>query len=297
MRNVTIVVALLLGRFALSQESKPYPDPDVGGGFASRPLLEEPAVQKEIQLTAKQRGQLRSIAEEAFAARQGLSDPVQGNGDFDFQRMMVGIEQAGRQEQSAQAKILSAAQKKRLRQIEWQREGYFVLARKDVASELKLGESQRKEIDEAISRMRTGQMNRMFFAPKPGADQPAKKPASIPSPENGFAMNAPVEGFLPPQMASEDFQAQAAQSVADMKAGRRSASAEIEKLLTAAQKSQFLGLLGPRFDFGSIAPPPGNPGGNSSPSNNAQTFDPAPAKNPNGSPPGPNRNSRKTPKR
>lgn len=253
MRLIVSILGILVGSFAFSQDVKPFPDPDLGMGLASRPLLEEPAVQKEIQLTPKQRNQLSAVAEEMSAIRQGLSNPLPDQGEFDFQQMMAKLEISDKQQQNAQSKILTVAQKKRLRQIEWQREGYLALSRKEIASDLKLTEGQRREIEDAITRLRSGQMNSLFSNPQPAPKKPANKPATIPSPSNGFAMPAPAEGFLPPQADSENFQSRANQSIAEIKIIRRSTFAEIEKVLTPAQKSTFISLLGPAFDFSSIS--------------------------------------------
>ena len=168
-RRQALVIGLLIGIASpapgqTTPERKPLPPPEVRRDLPSRTLLQEPAVQREIGLSEKQKNNLSLVEADALEARQ-TNMVGAGDEEFDFNQMMGGVEGLAKQERAATAKILSPAQRNRLLQIEWQREGWLALARSDVASRIKLSAPQTQKIRSIIATMRQKQLQAVFVVP------------------------------------------------------------------------------------------------------------------------------------
>lgn len=255
----TCLVALLAAAAPAQTAPKPLPAPQTGSTIPSRPLLLEPAIQKEIGLTAKQRNNLELIENDAQEARQStMEDP--GEEGFDFNAMMGGMDETAKLQRAAVAKILTATQKTRLAQIEWQRQGWLALARPDVATKIKLNSPQTQKIRGIIDSMRQQQSQALFAVP----DDPArsrkagkKKPNLDPAAALQGTDDA-IPGGGPMAFTTEGMQAQAARTAVQTAAAHAGAALEVEKVITPEQKAAFERVLGPPFDFkrlDEVAPP------------------------------------------
>ena len=248
-------LAMIAGLAMSQTASEPLPAPLGGSEIASRPLLMEPKVQKEIGLTDKQRNALVKAEAEVLEMRQGVLAEA-GDEGFDFSSMMGGVEEVDRRRRAAVAKILTPAQKSRLLQLEWQREGWLALGRPDVAARLKLSQPQVQKIQSLIRAMRQAQAQTLFTTTggmaQPGSSpKPKPNPSPSPSPSNGFmdAVGGPIPGGGPLSFASDQFQAQAGKTIEAAEKIERKTASEVDQVLTVEQKTAFGHLLGPTFDF------------------------------------------------
>ncbi len=250
---------VMVSSFVMAQTvSKPLPAPQGGSEIASRPLLMEPKVQKEIGLTGKQRSALAKTEAEALESSQGVMAEA-GDEGFDFNSMMGGVEEADRRRRAAVAKILTPAQKSRILQLEWQREGWLALGRPDVAARLKLSQPQVQKILSMIRAMRQAQ-TQAHFTTTEGMAQPGSPPKPKPNlnPSNGFidAGLGPMPGGGPLNFSSDRFQAQAGKTIEAAEKIERKVASEVEQVLTIDQKTEFGQLLGLPFDFQTLTSPP-----------------------------------------
>ena len=246
-------------------EPKPLPAPRSNGQIPSRPLLQEPVIQREIGLTNRQRDNLGLIEAEASDARQeGGADA--GEEGFDFNAMMGGIEETTKQQRSAVAKLLTSAQKSRLTQIECQREGWLALGRPDVAARIKLSASQKQEIRTIIDKLHEQRTQAMFAPPAAVTAAGQRSPARPKlNPSNGF-LGDPDEvlpGGGPMNFTPDGLQAEASRNLELAAKLQTAAAVEVNKILTPEQRTAFDRLLGPPFDFQSLnasaTPTPGTP--------------------------------------
>lgn len=229
-------------------EIKPLPAPWPATEIPSGALLDQPGVRREIGLTEKQRLNIALIAEEAQAGRAAALNPGDGAA-FDFNAMMQQNDESDRLQRAAVAKLLSPAQRNRLQQIEWQREGWLALARPEVAGKVKLAGPQVAQIRAIVQRMRRAQAQ-AIYAPtpdKPAAGAPRKPPAL--TPENGFQgdMAAIMPGGGPLGYTPEAMQEQAKKSAAEIDRLLAAAGKEAAAVLDADQRAAFDRLLGPPF--------------------------------------------------
>ena len=246
---------LLISPLAVAQTNpKPLPAPQLGSEILPRPLLMESMVQKDIGLTPKQRNSLAQIQADVADSQQGAVAEA-GDEGFDFNSMMVGVEDLERQRRAAIAKVLTSAQKTRLLQIEWQREGWIALGRSDVASKLKLSQPQFQKIQAILKTMRQAQMQAILpmSVSEPIAQANPKSKPNL-NPSNGFidpnGVSLPAGGLLNSNEAA--FRAQAQKTKEAGEKIRDSSAKAIDEVLTPEQKTAFEKLLGPTFDFKSL---------------------------------------------
>ena len=255
---LVVGLGLFLPGLASAQTTpRPLPAPLVGAGLPSRPMLEEPSVQREIGLTEKQKNNLALIQEEYEANRASPQIP-DGQEGFDFNSMMLQNDELDKQRLTAMSRILTTAQKNRLKQLEWQKEGWIALARPEVATRIKLSNPQSQKIRAIVEKMRQDQLSGQFAPP---GDQPVPQPASRPAqnlnPSNGFMgdIDTLVPGGGPMKFAGGDTEAQAKKSADTSNQILTAASKEVDDLLTPDQKSGFERLLGNPFDFKGLNAP------------------------------------------
>ncbi len=231
-------------------EVKPLPTPQLANGLASRPLLVEPVIQKELNLTDKQKMHIGQIEAGATEASQPNFEAI-GEGGFDFETMMGNVEQTTREKQLALNKVLSPAQKLRLMQLEWQREGWLALGRNDVAKRIKLAPTQTRKIQTIVGQMKQAQYKALMMPSRPVLAPDSKVMKNL-NPANGFqdttgAFNA-ENGPMAFNAASN--QVQSKRSIAMFDKISVDSAQEVDSILTAEQKTAFLKLLGPTYNFG-----------------------------------------------
>jgi hypothetical protein len=101
-----------------------------------------PAVQTELKMTPEQIGKLDAKQAEVRQSMQGLG----GFGQLSAEERQQRMEKVQEIQTKAVNDLLDTTQQKRFRQLELQQQGPSALARKDVATELKLTEDQMKKI-------------------------------------------------------------------------------------------------------------------------------------------------------
>ncbi len=224
-------------------------------------------IQREINLSPKQKNSLAQIQADVAESQQGAATEA-GDGEFDFNSMMAGVEDLERQRRAAIAKVLAPPQKTRLLQLEWQREGWLALGRSDVASKIKLNQPQVQKIQSILKAMRQAQNQAIFpvSVSEPVARAgPKTKPTLNPS--NGFVDPNGVSfpGGGPLNFDNAAFRAQDQKTLEATAKIRDSTGKAIDEVLTAEQRSAFEKLLGPPFDFKSLTTPmPSEPAPNPS---------------------------------
>jgi Spy/CpxP family protein refolding chaperone len=306
--STMLSVAIAAGA-ALAQQQGPPPAGPMGflGGMMGGPgggdfqLISNPSVQKDLNLTTKQKTQLRSVEEATKANMREMFAAVRENG-IDPQAMGEQIT-AFRQEQEANAsRVLDKKQKARLSQIKLQRDGMIAVSRSEVASKLKITIPQTKQIKKVVEAM-----NKEIAAAMPpmpegfggppggfggppgggppggegndngdGAPTPKKKGGNRPPAKNGDAGNDPngaggqdgpggPGGFGGPGGPGSpefaEFQAKMEKGFETMGKARESAAKQIEAILTDDQKAAWTKLTGDPFDLSTLKQGPGGPGG------------------------------------
>jgi hypothetical protein len=118
------------------------------------------AVQKDLKLTATQTQKLQQIEETMRAKRREMFEGA-GEERPDPQTVMAAMTTLRRQQDAAIAKVLDKSQKTRLSEIELQRDGIVAVARKEIATKLKITAVQSKKIQAIIDDMRIAQRTLM----------------------------------------------------------------------------------------------------------------------------------------
>jgi hypothetical protein len=264
-----------------------------GPGGGDLQLVANAAVQKELDLTAKQKSQLRSVEESAKSAAMEFFATARENGGID--QMAVGEHMTAlRQDLDAKVgRVLDKKQKTRLGQIKLQRDGLIAVTRSDVASKLKINNPQSKQIKKVVESMNkeiTASMPAIpqGFGPPPGGfpggmdgppggggggdedngnggNTPRKKRAGGKSQTGGNGQNGDnpdgPEGPGGPGGGPEGLRATMEQAMKSVSKARESATKQIQAILTDDQKAAWTRLIGEPFDVSALMPTPGGPGG------------------------------------
>ncbi len=246
---------LTISPFSMAQSgSTSLPRPQASSGIPSRPLLMEPAIQQEINLSPRQKKNLAQVQADADDSRQQAMSGTEDEG-FDFNAMMGGVEDLERQRRAAIAKVLTTAQKTRLLQLEWQREGWMSLGRPDVASKIHLNQPQIEKIQSILITMRQAHLEAILpvSGRVPRSEQTFKTNPNL-TPNNGFI--DPGGGSISPlgplNFDSDAFRAQSRKTIEAAEKTRDVAGKAIEEVLTSDQRTAFERLLGPKFDFDTL---------------------------------------------
>ena len=249
-----LLMAILGDRPGSAQDpERPLPEPQVVTGLPSRPLLEEPAIQREIGLSEKQKTNLILLEGEHQASRGAVGGAI-GDEGFDFTAMLSQTEEVDRLHRAAVGKILTAAQKNRLLQVEWQREGWPALARPDLAGKLNLSPAQVAKIRDIVDLMRRDLALGGFAAPAAPPDPRAAAALKNLNPANGFLGDPAliVPGGGPLQGERSEGQIKQGQQRSDQV--RQAAMQEVAGLLQPDQRVALDRLMGPPFDFKRLDP-------------------------------------------
>ncbi len=254
----TLVAAIaVVPALTLAQSGPPQGGPPRGGpqgmrgpGMQSGPaILFRPDVQRELKLSESQIAMIREIVPQGPGGPGGppQGDRRQGGGQQQgggggFQRGQGGPPQGGpggpgfEQMQKIDAEIkevLNDQQYKRYHELDLQLAGAFAVLRPDVAEKLKISDEQRQQIMEAL---------RPEGAPR-GGQQGGQRGGQQGGQVRG-GQGGPPQGFDP----------------AEMEKRRKEQEAKVLALLTDAQRKQWTAMLGKKFEFEKVGPPPGAPG-------------------------------------
>lgn len=270
--------------------------PGAPGGPGGPSLVMTPEVQKELGLTEKQAAQVKKLEAALERKRRELFAEEGDEGGDPRARMgtLMGLQ---REVETSVTKTLNKRQKDRLAQLELQREGPMALARKEIASKIKLTTAQSKEVKAIVDEMRAAMASSMPRPPGGGPPNggrggpatngsqrggPNRAPGDDSAPREEEAAVAPGENGPPaprgegpaggrsrraggpeggrPNFDSPEFQAQFAKMREAQERIRTTATQKIDEVLTAEQKASFAKLLGEPFDFSTIRRRPGAPG-------------------------------------
>lgn len=198
------------------------------GGFGMNllNLAQNPAIQKDMECLEDQVAKINALAEELRAERaprpQGERPDFRSMSDEERQKFFAEMRQRWQKRtETANAKlgeILLKPQMKRLRGISVQLRGVSALTDSELATQLKLSESQSKKIEETIAANREsmfGQMREMF---------------------RGGERGAPREGDR------EEFRKK-------MQELRKQGDEKVLAILTSEQKEQFEKIKGDPFEM------------------------------------------------
>jgi hypothetical protein len=225
----------------------------MGGGPA---ILFRADVQKELKLTQEQIEKLREVVPSGPGGRGGMGGPggpprgqggQQGGvqGGQRQQRQQGGPPEGGRrmgqnpeemQKVDAAVKgVLNDSQYKRFHELDLQLSGPMAVLRPDVSEKLKITDEQRQQIMQAM-RPQGGQRGQGGQGGVQGGQQRRQ--------------GGPPQGSDPAQMEQR----------------RKEQEAKVLALLTDAQQNQWTQMLGKKFEFEKMGPPPGaGPGGGGAP--------------------------------
>ena len=235
MMTVAGAVVLSMTTELMAQEPRQGRRGGFGGGFggpggfpvSSLMLLQAPEVRTELAVTPEQGQKIDALATES---REKLRASFGGGSREEFQalspeerekRMAEGrkkMEESGKETDAKLATILDAKQQQRLKELRLQREGVGALGKPEVAKELGLSQEQNDKIHKIQEDAR----------PDFGALAGLRE--------------APEE--------------QRTKVIAEMRAKREKADADILGVLTAEQKTKFEAMKGKAFNF-----PAGGAGG------------------------------------
>lgn len=171
-----------------------------GGAGGMLTLAMRDDVRKEIGLTDEQASKLRE------KLREIMPQPS-ANGE----RPNVNPEELAKKAEAAAKSVLTAAQLKRLGELQLQREGATAMARKEVADKVGLPEATRAKIESMVSQH--NERIRQQFGERPASQEEAQKRAE------------------------------------EMRKGREKLRSDILALLTQEQKAKWEALLGKPFEF------------------------------------------------
>ncbi|MBX3415770.1 MAG: hypothetical protein KF708_24005 [Pirellulales bacterium] len=141
--SLTLATLLVIGVAgdALAQRPGGGERRGFGGGFGGPVfLLGNESVQQELKLTDEQKQEAEKIAESDREAVRGLRD-------LPREQIRARIAERIKNTNDKLAKVLDAAQLKRLKQISWQQRGARAFSDPEVAEELKLTPAQTEQIE------------------------------------------------------------------------------------------------------------------------------------------------------
>jgi hypothetical protein len=197
----------------------------MGGQASPVMILLSPSVQKELKLSEEQKSKAYNLAKAAGQKNRDLAQTISFAGpNANPQAMMEAGRKLRQETDRSIAGILDAKQKERLDQIVLQVEGPLAVARPEVATKLRLNDTQNEYVQGVMVQMR-----REFFVTM---RQGAAAGQFDPSQSRAFATKL-----------------------------REGAVQEISKILDRKQKAAFNKMLGDPFDVSKIesATAPGDP--------------------------------------
>jgi hypothetical protein len=232
-------------------------------GLAKAMLVNNPAVQEELKLTADQKkdlreweAQMRKRGETMFrgAGANPGQPPAQpgGPGGFNPFAMIETVTTLVREGEGSLAKILDKKQTVRLNQIALQMEGIAALGRPEMAEVMNLSPDQTQSIQEILNETKN---NQLAFVMREGMAMRNRRPTDTPAATataKAKADEAPVEDEEARAKARAANRGRMQAQVSKMRDGtdqiQNASNAKILKLLSRKQKERFDKLLGPPFD-------------------------------------------------
>lgn len=156
------------------------------GGPGGPSLINAAPVQKELNLSESQKSQLKKL-DASMAQKRRAAMPRRGQqGAFDPEKMRSAMDKLRHEQVEGIAKILEKKQKDRLAEIELQREGFFALAKPEIAKKLKLTPDQSAKVTSVIEEMRKAEREAMPPPPEGFGGPDGGPPGGGPPGEGGF---------------------------------------------------------------------------------------------------------------
>jgi hypothetical protein len=179
-RTIPLVFAALLLSGPLGAAPVPAggPKPDDSVSPTAVKLLQHRKIQKELKMTAEQRvvifDGLADLDEEHEKKLDELAKKPDA-ADADYEKLDKELEKATDKLLASVANDLTAAQRARLRQLDWRLRGPAAFADPQVEKKLQLTDTQKKKAADAAERMKT-ELNRYVNAE---TDDEAKQKAAL----------------------------------------------------------------------------------------------------------------------
>jgi hypothetical protein len=256
-------------------------------GFARSTLIMMPPVQEELKFTDELKKKLRELQETMRKKGEEMGKSMRekaGNDPFkasenlpiaarvmQFTSLMGQFSNLARENEAGLARLLNAAQRKRLSQIALQMEGISALTKPEIVEALGMSEDEEQAVRLILTQSRAMQMttwvgSMMAMRPNRRAnDDPNANPETTP-PANPKTKPTPTTDPMPdpndPKARAEREKAmrnrfESMRNQTDQIQER--AVKEISKVLSKAQRAKFEILLGPPFDpkkINTFGPPP-----------------------------------------
>ena len=210
-----------------------------GGGSSPLTLAANEAVQKELNLSDEQVGDIKSLGEKVreemqplFAGGFGGRDQSEEERTKAREKMTDGMKKVNDKFQPKLNELLEPAQRDRLKQIQIQAAGAQAYQNAEVVAALKLSKEQQEKLA-AVSKEFSDKQRELF-------------------PRGGFGGGGGAAGGERPNF--EEMQ----KKMTEMNAARDKQLAEV---LTADQKAELEKLKGKTFDVAQLRPRFGGPGG------------------------------------
>jgi hypothetical protein len=131
-----------------------------GGQSGPLMLLLAPSVQKELKLKEEQKAKCYTFVQKANQKNRDMMQTRMFGGNANPQMVMEAARQLRQETDAGIAQILDPKQKERFDQIVLQNEGPLAVARPEIASKLRLNESQKEYVQGVMTQMR----NELFMA-------------------------------------------------------------------------------------------------------------------------------------
>lgn len=246
-RSRILAVALfLMGAVAVIEAQQRQPGGGGRGGFRLEVIslvATNADLQTELKVTDDQKDKLKAASDKANEARGKLFEGFKGGkGGFDkdrFAEIQKELEKASAESRKSIEAILTAEQKKRVGEIQLQADGIRAFSQDEVAAQLNLNDSQKGKI-KGISEDYAKDSQELFgFGGGKGGGK------------GGFGKG----GFD---------KEKAAENVKKREKLTKAAMADIEDVLTDAQRSKWKEMVGAPFDVSTLRTRgfgPGGPGG------------------------------------
>lgn len=139
--SLAALVVVAVSNEALAQRPGGGEGRGFGGGFGGPVfLLGNESVQTELKLTDEQKKETEKLAEADRESLRGLRDLSRDERRAKFEERLKATNEA-------LAKVLDAAQLKRLKQISWQQRGSRAFSDPEVATALELTDAQKEKIE------------------------------------------------------------------------------------------------------------------------------------------------------
>jgi hypothetical protein len=229
MRRLWYVAALVVMAAPMWAQGPPgMPFPAMQGPPPLLFLLADANVQAELKITSAQNKDLKKVQDKQMASMQAVFKAPADQRQQKFEELMAATDKKT-------LAVLTASQKKRVKEIMFQLQGARAFLDPEIAMQLKLGDEQKAKLKEIVDDG-AKQMSQLF---------PAKQPPSDPKQKPPLFQGKPP----PPEVVDKK-----------MEEIKKSIAERAHKLLNYEQESMWRELQGEPFKGLRFGPPGGMPG-------------------------------------